>query len=43
MQFISLLLIRLIQTIFVIWVVVSIVFVVARIFGNPEAALLPPI
>lgn len=42
MQFISLLLIRLIQTIFVIWVVVTIVFVVARIFGNPEAALLPP-
>ena len=42
MQFISLLLIRLIQTIFVIWVVVTIVFVVARIFGNPESALLPP-
>ncbi len=42
MQFASLLIIRLIQTIFVIWVVVSIVFVVARIFGNPEAALLPP-
>ena len=42
MQFLSLLLIRLIQTIFVIWIVVSIVFVVSRVIGNPEVSLLPP-
>ena len=42
MQFLSLLLIRLIQTFLVIWVVVTIVFVVSRVIGNPEASLLPP-
>ena len=42
MQFASLLLIRLLQAIIVVWVVVSIVFVVSRIVGNPEASLLPP-
>ena len=41
MQFLNLLLLRLIQTILVMWVVVSIVFVVSRIVGNPEVSLLP--
>ena len=41
MQFLNLLLIRLLQTILVMWVVVSIVFVVSRIVGNPEVSLLP--
>ncbi len=41
MQFLSLILIRLVQTILVIWVVVSIVFVVSRLIGNPETSLLP--
>lgn len=41
MQFASLLLIRLIQTILVIWVVVSIVFIVSRLVGDPVQSLLP--
>lgn len=41
MQFANLLLIRLLQTIVVIWIVVSIVFVVSRLIGNPETSLLP--
>ena len=41
MQFANLLLIRLIQTIVVVWVVVSIVFIVSRLIGNPETSLLP--
>ncbi len=41
MQFLNLLLIRLLQTILVVWVVVSIVFVVSRLIGNPETSLLP--
>jgi len=41
MQFLNLVLIRLIQTILVIWIVVSIVFIVSRLIGNPTQALLP--
>ena len=41
MQFLNLLLIRLLQTILVIWIVVSIVFVVSRLVGDPVQSLLP--
>ncbi len=41
MQFANLLLIRILQSILVIWVVVSIVFVVSRLIGNPETSLMP--
>jgi len=41
MQFANLLLVRLLQTVVVIWVVVSIVFVVSRLIGNPETSLMP--
>ena len=41
MQFANLLLIRILQTIVVVWVVVSIVFVVSRLIGNPETSLMP--
>lgn len=41
MQFVSLLLIRLIQTVIVIWIVVSIVFIVSRLVGDPVQSLLP--
>ena len=41
MQFVNLLVIRLFQTILVIWIVVSIVFIVSRLIGNPTQTLLP--
>jgi ABC-type dipeptide/oligopeptide/nickel transport system permease component len=41
MHFLNLVLIRLFQTILVIWVVVSIVFIVSRLIGNPTQSLLP--
>lgn len=41
MQFANLLIVRLIQTIIVIWIVVSIVFIVSRLIGNPTQSLLP--
>lgn len=41
MQFVNLLLVRLIQTIIVVWIVVSIVFIVSRLIGNPTQSLLP--
>ena len=41
MQFFNVLLVRLIQTIIVVWIVVSIVFIVSRLIGNPTQSLLP--
>lgn len=41
MQFLNLLLLRLLQTILVVFIVVSIVFVVTRLVGNPVQTLLP--
>ena len=41
MQFLNLLLIRLLQTLLVVWIVVSIVFIVSRLIGNPAQSLLP--
>ena len=41
MQFVNLLVVRLIQTIMVVWIVVSIVFIVSRLIGNPAQSLLP--
>ena len=41
MQFANLFIVRLIQTIIVIWIVVSIVFIVSRWIGNPTQSLLP--
>lgn len=41
MQFVSLLLVRLVQTVVVVWIVVSIVFIVSRLIGNPTQSLLP--
>lgn len=43
MQFWNYLIIRLIQAIFVVLLVVTIVFFVSRSVGNPEASLLPPL
>ncbi len=41
MQVLNLVLVRLVQAVFVVWFVVSLVFVTVRVFGNPETALLP--
>ena len=42
MQFANLVIVRLLQAILTIFVVVSIVFIVSRVVGNPETSLLPP-
>ena len=41
MEFLNLLVIRLVRALIVIWIVVSIVFMVSRLVGNPEVSLLP--